>query len=104
MSSKKNTRVALNGGGWFDIATAKIYEESRRFDGQNMISCATGSQWEHEELYVTRMGRYVMHSWSQWQGSRPTYETIAEDLAHRWLIRHGHESAVPQRVIAASEV
>ena len=33
------------------------WEEGKRWDGRNMISVATGTQWEHQMLYRSRKGR-----------------------------------------------
>lgn len=97
-------RIPLGNGRWFCPDTAKLYEERMRWNGSNHISCATGSQWEHEQLYRTVGGTYVLHAWSQWQGSTPSYEIIGAQDAHAWLIAQGHSDAVPPDVVAAGEV
>jgi len=84
-------RQALNNGSWFNIATAEVFAEETRWDGQNRISCATGSQWEHEEIYRTKSGRWVLHHWSQWQGSTPSWTEISNEEAARWLVINDHE-------------
>ena len=40
-----------------DNATAS-WEEGTRWNGNNHISLATGSQWDHQKLYRSRRGRY----------------------------------------------
>jgi len=84
-------RQVLDDGRWFDPDKAEKFEEKRRFDGHNMISLATGSQWEHEVLYRTAGGRWILHNWSQWQGSSECWDEIDNDRAARWLVRNGHE-------------
>jgi len=69
----------------------KSWEEGTRWDGRNHISMATGSQWNHQQLYKTRRGRYWLEHWSQWQGSMPYAEWISEMEAARWLILNGEE-------------
>ena len=35
-------------GSWFDLDKAESFEEETQWNGNNHISKATGSQWEHE--------------------------------------------------------
>lgn len=85
-------RVSVGSGMWFDPETSVRFDEATRFDGSNHISIATGTQWNHERLYRTRFGRYILHNWSQWQGSREHYEVVSSTRAHAWLVDNGHES------------
>jgi len=89
--------------GWFDRDTATQYHENTRWDGHNMVSVATGSQWNHETLYRTKSGRWVLHWTSQWQGSKDTYREIGEEQAHTWLLANGHEKAIPADVLTGME-
>lgn len=79
------TTLTDGSGRWFDDSAAVRFAEAKRFDGHNHISVPTGSQWDHETLYYTRGGRWVLSSWSQWQGSTERYEQIDESDAIRWL-------------------
>jgi len=98
-------RVALEGGGWFDKSAAKKYEEATWFDGSNRISKATGSQWDHQELYQTRSGGWVLYSWSQWQGRGESYRQVTPAEAADWLITNNHEIPdVLEEVVQQSEV
>jgi hypothetical protein len=72
-------------GRWFDLDKAERFEETTHWNGNNHISKATGSQWDHEELYRTAGGRWILHHWSQWQGSTPSWTEISADDAARWL-------------------
>jgi hypothetical protein len=85
------SRQVLEDGRYFDTSKAEKWEEDRTHDGSNWISDATGSQWEHEKLYRTAGGRWVLRHWSQWQGSRETWAEITNEEAARWLVRCGHE-------------
>lgn len=77
---------------WFDLERAEKIEEETWWDGRNRRSKATGSQWEHETLYRTAAsGRWVLHAWSQWQGSSDDWTEIEDAAAARWLARNGHE-------------
>jgi len=80
--------------GWFDLNKATAYEADTEWDGSNNISKATGSQWNHEVLYRTAQGRWVLNCWSQWQGSIPTYEFITDERAREWLIAQSNDDAV----------
>lgn len=87
-------RIALTDGTgrWFDLDAAKRFEEGRYFDGRNHISLATGTQWDHEALYRTQSGKWILRRDSQWQGSRETFEEIDNAAAARWLVTNEHEA------------
>ena len=95
-------RIVLDNGQWFDRDKADRYEEDTRWNGNNHVSLATGSQWEHEELYRTKGGRWILHSWSQWQGSTPHWEEISDVTAARWLVVNGHATPAIPEVEAAT--
>jgi len=78
-------------GRWFDLDKATKYEEATSWNGRNRISVATGSQWDHEALYLTESGRWIKHWWSQWQGSADQWLEISPEEAATWLIRNGHQ-------------
>lgn len=89
---------------WFDADRADSFTEATHWDGHNLISNATGSPWVHQRLYHTASGRWVLYTWSQWQGSVDTYKEIAEAAAIDWLMANGHDDAVPAAEVAAREV
>jgi hypothetical protein len=76
---------------WFDLDTAERFDEATIWDGRNRISLAMKSQWDHEELYRTASGRWVLHWWSQWQGTVDRWEEISEAEAAAWLIQNEWE-------------
>jgi len=75
-------------GRWFDLDAAERFDEATIWDGQNRISLATKSRWDHECLYKTRGGRWIRHWWSQWQGTVDRWEEISEAEAAAWLVRN----------------
>lgn len=93
-------RQPIDDGGWFNRDAATPFDESDYFDGRNRISTATGSQWEHETLYLTRTGVYVLHHRSQWQGSHDTWMRVDAAAAADWLVRNGHEAPAGHPAIA----
>jgi hypothetical protein len=75
------------------VDTAKAsgsWIEDTYWDGRNHISQATGSQWEHEQLYRSAKGRYWLEHWSQWQGSHARAEWLSREEAARWLLENNH--------------
>jgi len=84
-------RQALSNGKWINLETAKLYEADYVWDGNNNISRATGSQWEHEELYHTEKGAWVLKQWSNRQGSITSWDEIDAQSAAKWLVKNGHE-------------
>ena len=95
-------RQKIDGGGWFNPETAREYKEDTRWDGRNHISKNTGSQWDHEALYRTTKGAWVLHSWSQWAGSGESWERIDDDRAVEWLITNEEEPPKELSKIAES--
>src|SRR4030065_2146195 len=83
-------RQSLDDGHWFDIEASKEFKEDTWWNGNNHISTATGSQWEHESLYRTASGKWILNHWSQMQGSVKTWYEISNDGAARWLVKN-HE-------------
>jgi hypothetical protein len=72
-------------GKWFDADKAISFDEDTWHDGSNFISCATGSQWDHERMYCTRGGTWVLNSWSNYQNVREQYTEVDLDDAVMWL-------------------
>jgi hypothetical protein len=67
------------------------WPEAREFDGRNRISLATGSQWDHEQLYKSRRGFYYIVEWSQWQGTHARARVVSEEEAAAWLLQQTWE-------------
>ena len=77
------------------------WNEDTRWNGNNHISVATGSQWEHQTLYRSRRGRYYIEHESQWQGSTPSAEWVSTEEAARWLL--ANNETVPEELEAVAE-
>ena len=86
------SRVALTDGSnaWFETKSAMLFKEATKWDGRNEISVPTGSQWEHEYLYFTKSGNWVLNDFSNYQGSLEGYRQVNEDEAVAWLIQNQH--------------
>jgi hypothetical protein len=84
-------RQPLENGEWFDIDAAKHWEEDTYFDGNNHISCATGSQWEHQTLYRTAKKSWVLHS-SREDHARDTWVIVDATTAAQWLVTNNHDT------------
>lgn len=80
--------------GWFDPASADSYEEATHWDGHNNVSVNPVGRHGHQQLHRTKGGRWVLNTWSQWQGSEDRYEFIGDDQAREWLIRNEEDQAV----------
>jgi len=80
--------------GWFDADRAALYIEDTDWDGSNQTSVNTRSQWEHEGLYRTAQGRWVLHRWSDYQGTLPSYEFVSAATAREWLLANHQDNAV----------
>ncbi len=79
--------------GHYDDATLRgQWEEGTYWDGENRCSLATKSQWEHEQLRQTAGGRWVIYSWSQWQGHQPSNRFVTDDEARDWLMRNEYSN------------
>ena len=77
------------------------WNEDTRWNGNNHISVATGSQWEHQTLYRSRRGRYYLEHESQWQGSTSSAEWVSNEEAARWLL--ANNETVPEELEAVAE-
>jgi hypothetical protein len=74
-------------GRWFDTSKATLFKEESYWDGRNNISKATGSQWEHEYLYRSASGTWILNKYSDYMGSVETYEIIGKNEAAEWFLR-----------------
>jgi hypothetical protein len=82
-------------------ATAS-WDEAQRHDGNNWISIATGTQWDHERLYRSKKGRYYLEHTSQWQGRLSRAEWISKHQAAAWLLAN-NESDLPEDLEAIAD-
>lgn len=83
--------------GWFDPAkavesTAEATEWNER--AGHMVSLVAGGFEEHEHLYRTPGGRWVLNHWSNWAGGADTYTFVTDTEAKDWLLRNGSDGLV----------
>jgi len=97
-------RYHMDDGTVVDTKNAtESWEEETRWDGNNNVSVATGTQWDHEKLHRSRKGRYWIEQWSQWQGRLPSARWVSHQIAAAWLLANEHE--IPADLVdAAAEV
>jgi AICAR transformylase/IMP cyclohydrolase PurH len=91
-------------GQWFDTDAAEMFEEDSQWNGNNNISLATNSQWNHERLYRTASKTWVLNWWSQMQGSRESWTELSDAEAAIWLVKNNQESEIVADEIAELEI
>jgi len=67
------------------------WDEATYWNGNNHISKATGSQREHETLYLSAKGNYYVEHTNQWQGSTPAAAFVTAQAAVLWLLANDHD-------------
>ncbi|MER7002194.1 hypothetical protein ABT297_03985 [Dactylosporangium sp. NPDC000555] len=80
--------------GWFDADKAELTEEDTRWNGNNHVSVHTTDQYEHQGLYRTSGGRWVLNTWSQRQGVEPRYEFLTGEQAREWLLANDSDDVI----------
>lgn len=80
--------------GWFNPDSAISYAEDTRWDGHNHVSVNPVGRYGHQALYRTKGGRWVLNTWSQWEGSEDRYEFVDDATAKDWLLRNDEDDAV----------
>jgi hypothetical protein len=92
MGGSMMSKYQVEGGKIVDTDRASgNWGEDTYFDGRNLISKATGSQWDHESLYQSEKGNFYVEKLSQWQGNVPSARMLAPMEAVAWLALNGHE-------------
>ncbi len=86
------SRISLKEGGWYDHSTTVVYGENTQWDGSNHISRATGSQYDHEQLHLTKGGSWVLSANSQWEGRLESATQVDSGRAAAWLCRNEYDS------------
>ena len=94
-------RIPITGENmWFDMDKATKYSEESEWNGNNYISKATGKQCYHENIFVTKSGKYILHSWSNYQGVSETFEEISKKQAANWFSKQGFDlESIPKELI-----
>jgi hypothetical protein len=67
------------------------WADGTRWNGQNHVSLATGSEFITETLYLSAKGRWYIEVKSRWQGSTDNARFIEPREAALWLLRSDHE-------------
>lgn len=94
-------------GRWFDIDSAKKFDERGMLaDDGTFVSLATGNSWEHETLYLTTNGTYVMFFADDRNPSLSQFVEYDAEKAVQWLLqnaypdevaKHGYRKAVDEK-------
>lgn len=85
-----NTNLA----GWFDLDKAELVKEDTFWNGENHVSVHTSDQFDHQCLYRTAGGLWVLNNYSQWQGRKPSYQFIDDERVREWLLVNGSDDLV----------
>jgi len=97
----KRISISNSNGSWFDRDSAELFEEATFFDGRNYISKATGYPFYHESLYLTKSQKWVLYSWSNYQGASFSNVLIDSEAAARWFANQGYdEKLIPDDLIS----
>ena len=81
--------------GWFSVGSAEYWHGDKEvFDGANLADVNTRDQHRGQGLYRTKGGRWVLSTWSSWQGETSTYNYTSPEDAREWLIFNGYDDAV----------
>jgi hypothetical protein len=90
-------RFEMDDGTWVDTKNAvESWQEDTWWDGNNHISCATNSQWEHETLYLSKRGRYYVVRTSQYDRVADYASYLTDVEAVLWLINNDEE--IPEKL------
>jgi hypothetical protein len=73
-----------------DESRSQRWSEDTFHDGKNNVSCATGSQWCHEALYLTASGRWIRESWNSIGDGHSGFGEILPREAAIWLVKNNH--------------
>ena len=84
-------RISIGDGRWFDADKAQKFHEETEWNGSNHISVVTGSQWDHEVLWRTEKGVWILESNSDYANVRTTYEIVDEERAAEWLVKNEYD-------------
>lgn len=85
------TEDGIKTGQYFDADIAEYFKEEAFWNGHNQISKITGSQWDHETLWLTVSGKWILNRYSQYEGRGETYEIITPEDAAEWLVKNEYK-------------
>ena len=93
-----------NSGRWFDNDCAKEWHEAVMVaDDGTTVSMATGNSWEHETLYLTKSGSFVMHFVNDHNPTLAQYAEWDQKRAVKWLLANGHNHDLVKLDLANEE-
>lgn len=81
--------------GFFTRESAKVWEGKTNWDGNNNADVNVGAN-RGQDLYRTAQGRWVLSTWSRWQGKDTTYMYVDETTARDWLLFNDHDKAAEE--------
>lgn len=76
--------------GWFDLARAA------RWSDMDHNHNGSGGVGRGQAVVRTAGGRWVLETWTLWDGESPAYEFVAPDRARVWLIRNNLDDVVEE--------
>jgi len=85
------SRYMIDGRAFETKDAKQKFEEGNRWDGRNHISLATGSQWEHETLYLSKKDQWYIVYLSGFLGQGDYARCVDCDEAAQWLLCNEYE-------------
>lgn len=80
--------------GFFTQESATYWHGNKEWDGANHADVNTRDSARGQGLYRTAQGRWVLRTWSSWQGESDTYRYTTDADARDWLLFNEYEDAV----------
>ena len=77
---------------WFYSSTAQVYRDPINSEAR-----------EHQTLYLTAKGHWVLNLRPVYEHSPETYREITPKAAYEWLLHQGHYEAIPYSTLADLE-
>ncbi len=93
-----------NSGRWFDLQSARSWPEAVMLASDGTpVSRATGNSWEHETLYLTTHGSFVLGFFDEHNPSHTQFVEWDQTRAVKWLISNGYGDQVAKLELEAEE-
>src|SRR5437016_2404935 len=84
-----------NSGRWFDLEATRRFDESTAYAGDGVdVSRQTGNSWEHETLFLTTNGMFVLHCLNDRNPTLASFTEYPPDKAIPWLLANGYPDEV----------
>lgn len=83
----KRIAISDQSGSWFDLEKSEKFSQDTWWNGQNNVSKATGCSTEHEALFLTSGGKWVLNTYSQYSNQEDLYRVISEKEAVVWFLK-----------------